>query len=487
MNNQIKFGLLGGGMLMGLVIGFCARADGVFSILQNAVGVAEETAKADEADAAVHENLELSEETCKSMGLKLRRLKASNYVQSISVPAMIVEKPGHSGRTIPSRVHGVVTRVHCVTGQLVHAGDDLFEITLTGDALVVAQTSLLTTIQELENERKELARVSKLVEEGSIIGSQKIPIEYEVRRLENVQDLRHQELLVRGLTDAQVQKVIESKKLISKFTVKVPLSSGSSTSGSSNSGNGQATFDSDDSVGPKEDQYTIESIDVHPGQSISPGDRLAHLAWHNELYIKGFAFERDLRHVADLKDLQSQVSLEIGETGNQKVVDGFDVHFIDNHVDPGTGAFHFYLELKNTPLSVSTDNDDRVFKSWTYRPGQRLHVRLPVEEFSKQFVLPVAAIVKDGAETYVYRRLKRHHVDEPGETAGEHNHVHLDEFQRVTVKVLHRDAQKVVIADNGELKQGDLIAQNRAYQLYAAQQAQAGKGGGGHSHAGHSH
>ena len=506
MNSKTKLGLfVAGGALIGIVIGISFRADGIFSILRQAVGVTEEVAQADDAkDGEAHENLELAEETWKSMGLKLQRLKTSDYVQTISVPAMIVEKPGHSGRTIPARVHGVVTNVYGVTGQLVTAGTPLFDITLTGDALVVAQTSLLSTIQELDNQRKELARVTKLVKAGSVIGSQRVPLEYEVQRLESLRDLRHQELLVRGLTNTQAEQVIASKKLISKFTVRVPYASSPSDLGVASiedvfnqlgsiqdlsverelaedvAANGVL-----DPITEASQSYTIESIDVHPGQSISPGVRLAHLAWHDALYIKGFAFERDLRHVTNLKKLNWQVSLEIGETGNQKIVPGFDVHFIDNHVDPGTGAFHFYLDLPNSLLSDFTDKSDRVFRSWTYRPGQRLHVRLPIKEFTKQLVLPISAIVKDGAETYVFRRLKRHHLHAAGEDHSDH--AHMDEFQRVTVNVLHRDSQQVVVASNGDLQPGDLVAQNRAYQLYAAQQSQAGQGKAGHSHAGHSH
>jgi hypothetical protein len=483
MNTKLKFGLIaGGGIVLGLVVGICVRADGIFAILKQAVGVTETDEKQEDKGESTG-NLELAEETQKSMGLKLKRLRTSSYTQAISVPAMIVEKPGHSGRTIPSRVHGVVTAVHCVTGQLVHAGDHLFDVKLTGDAVVAAQTNLLNTIQELANEQQELARVTKLVEEGTLIGQRKVPLQYEVRRLQNLKDLRHQELLVRGLTNDQVEKVIEKKTLISEFEIRVP---------------GATLPDANEPANNSEDQpkslddlqsFTVETIDVHPGQSISPGTRLAHLAWHDSLYIKGFAFERDLDHVTNLNKRQWQASLEIGETGHQTVVDGFDVHFIDNHVDPSTGAFHFYMELKNDILSESTDKSGRVFRSWTYRPGQRLHVRLPIKKYTDQLVLPVSAIARDGVESYAFRRLKRHHLHAPGENEDEGSHAHLDEFERVSVAVLYRDSQDVVVSKEGELKVGDLVAMNLAYQLYAAQQSQAGQGHAGHSHGpgGHSH
>jgi membrane fusion protein, heavy metal efflux system len=492
MNNKIKIGsFVGGGVILGIVIGFCFRADGVFAILKQAVGVSEADAETDENKAESHTNLELAEETQKSMGLKLKRLKTSSYTQAIAVPAMIVEKPGHSGRTIPSRVHGVVTTVHCVTGQLVKAGDRLFDVKLTGDALVAAQTNLLNTIQELANEQQELERVTKLVEAGTVIGQMKVPLQYEVRRLTSLLDVRRQELLVRGLTNEQAELVTKDKKLISEFTIRVPNVENPNELMATNAAD-DTSKDSDDppEITDSELQaFTVESIDVHPGQSISPGDRLAHLARHDALYIKGFAFERDLSHVTSLREKNWQASLEIGETGHQKVVEGFDVHFIDNHVDPSTGAFHFYLELKNSILSESKDSSNRVFRSWTYRPGQRLHIRLPIQEFTDQLVLPISAIARDGAESYVFRRLKRHHLHAAGENEDEGSHAHLDEYQRVSVAVLYRDSQNVVVSKTGDLKVGDLVAMNLAHQLYAAQQSQTGQGHAGHDHGpgGHSH
>jgi hypothetical protein len=61
----------------------------------------------------------------------------------------------------------------------------------------------------------------------------------------------------------------------------------------------------------------------------------------------------------------------------------------------------------------------------------------------------------------------------------------VDEFEQVPVRILHQDTRVAVIAADGEVHPGDIIALNNAYQLQLT--LTSSKGGGGHSHHGHSH
>src|SRR5690606_516337 len=106
-------------------------------------------------------------------------------------------------------------------------------------------------------------------------------------------------------------EIITNRELIRTMTVVVPDLA---------QGRDAAADDRLTSVGdsPAEDQdlweYTVESITVHPGESVSAEQSLARLARHSQLYVRGHAFERDVPIVAAVKDDQT-VSVEFGGGG----------------------------------------------------------------------------------------------------------------------------------------------------------------------------
>jgi hypothetical protein len=95
-----------------------------------------------------------------------------------------------------------------------------------------------------------------------------------------------------------------------------------------------------------------------------------------------------------------------------------------------------------------------------------MELRVPVEHWEDRIVLPVGAIVQEGAEAYVYRQ------------DGDH-------FDRVPVHVEYRDQASVVIGRDGSLFPGDVVAARGAYQMHLALKNKTG--GGIDPHAGHSH
>jgi hypothetical protein len=50
------------------------------------------------------------------------------------------------------------------------------------------------------------------------------------------------------------------------------------------------------------------------------------------------------------------------------------------------------------------------------------------------------------------------------------------------VHLLHKDSNHAVLADDGQLRLGDEVALNRAYQLHLAMKMQSGEGGHHHHH-----
>jgi multidrug efflux pump subunit AcrA (membrane-fusion protein) len=205
---------------------------------------------------------------------------------------------------------------------------------------------------------------------------------------------------------------------------------------------------------------------VEQGQQVNAGDPLCTLADHSELYIEGTAFEQDAKSLNRAVENGAQVTAVIEASGEgSEVISGLEILYVANQVDRESRGLHFYVRLPNE-LVRSTESKGRRFINWRFKPGQRLKLRVPVETWTGQIVLPARAVVQDGAETYVFQRF------------GDH-------FDRRSVRVVHGDPLSVVIAQDGALKPGDLVAASGAQQLHLALK---NKGGGAiDPHAGHSH
>ena len=106
--------------------------------------------------------LELTSQARANLGLTseyLRPVELTTYQRTISIPAVIVPKPGRTRIVVSSPLNGIVTHVHAVTGEAVMPGDLLFEVRLTYEDLVETQTKYLGSISELEVENREVARL----------------------------------------------------------------------------------------------------------------------------------------------------------------------------------------------------------------------------------------------------------------------------------------------------------------------------------------
>jgi hypothetical protein len=93
---------------------------------------------------------------------------------------------------------------------------------------------------------------------------------------------------------------------------------------------------------------------------------------------------------------------------------------------------------------------------------------MPVEEFPDALALPPDAVVREGAETYVFRQ-------------------NGDFFERRPVHVRYEDQTGVVLEDDGSVGAGQFVVRRGTAALNRAFKAQAAGGEGGHGHEGHSH
>ena len=429
------------------------------------------------------DHVALTKQAFENLKLRLALPTRGTYWKSTLVPAKVVEIPGRSDLTTSTPVAGVIESVNVVPGETVSLREPLFEIRLTDEALLAAQAKYLETLTQEEVAKQEIQRLAPLIDSGAVPGSQKRALEYEVKQLEAKQTTTLQELRGRGMPESQIDELRRKRTLASTLSIFAPQ------------------FVSETRVerdGPS--GYSIENLLVHPGKSVSRGGSLCTIAYHQKLYIEGTAFEVDLpvlQRIADEEwkiDAETTVNSHGHHQGHSHAAPlKLNLLRIDNHVDEATQTVRFFLELPNEVTQTLTE-DGRQFEQWKFRPGQRLHLRLPVERWENQITLPADAVVIDGPNAFVFAE---HHHDEEqeptGAVAGEVAEIHevdpehdvFMELEPVPVHLLHRDNKTVVIADDGQLHDGERIAFNAAYKLYLALKMQAGGGGGHHHHHDH--
>jgi multidrug efflux pump subunit AcrA (membrane-fusion protein) len=252
-----------------------------------------------------------------------------------------------------------------------------------------------------------------------------------------------------GMSDDQVAEIRKSRQLLKSLTIRAP----------------EHAHDSGNCGG--DHLFHVHSIAVSKGEQVDAGQELCVLADHCELLVEGRAFEDDaarLRQAAK-ENWDVAATLLVGDGGKEKI-DGLKLLYLADKIDPESRAFHCYLRLPNQIELDKKSPTGHRFLEWRYKPGQRLELRVPVEHWTKRIVLPVDAVVEEGAEIYVYRQ-------------------NGDNFERVPVHAEYRDRKNVVVANDGSLFPGDVVAGAGAYQIHLALKNKSG--GAVDPHAGHTH
>ncbi|HUQ70464.1 MAG TPA: efflux RND transporter periplasmic adaptor subunit [Planctomycetaceae bacterium] len=426
-----------------------------------------------EGEGSDQNSVPLSDQARTNLGLKLGPVEFSDYTKNLLIPGVVVEQPGHSERRITTSLAGVVVKVHAFPGQAVKPGDPLLDIQPTGELLTNAQAELLKSLQDIELVDLELKRLAPLVENGSIPARNKLEKEYERKRLDSQKLVQIQELLVRGLTPYQITEMVEHKTLLREFTIRVP-GGPPKPPPKDDVHNHPSIVPTGLTPAPErlesiaaDTVYTVEKIDIFPGKLVEPGDELCDLGLHTELYLEGHAFERDGRLVAlAVQQQRLLTALFEGESEAPDLREGLQIRYVENSLDAATRTLRFFVPLKNEVVRDAEADNGVIYRSWRFKPGQKVRLLLPVQKLTDQIVLPAEAVVSEGPDVYVFRA--------NGEL-----------LERVPVVIEHRDPRNVVIRNDGNVFLGDEIAMNQAYQINLALKKQ--QGSGIDPHAGHNH
>lgn len=435
------------------------------------------------------DHVDVSPAAARSLGLRVEPVHFGRYVKHLHIPAVVMEKPGQSGLNVTAPAQGVVRQIYCTPGQAIRPGDRLFTLQLTDEALESAQLIVLDTLTQITVAQRELERVIPLAESGAVIGRRKLELEYELKKLLSERSARLQELRLRGLSQSQIERMIEQRELVAQIDVHLEVAAPQNSQ--ANSSNASA-YDDLDLI------FTVEQLDVFPGRAVRKGEELCHISNHRELFLRGEAFAPDVAALHRLRQQDWTVTAFFGDDLHRQKLDGLTITYVDNHVDRQTQTFPFYLAVANEIVAENRDSAGRLFPSWKFKPGQQAHLLIPVDEWSDQWVLPREAVVRSGVESFVFRlenaaeladwqQLETSLAAGPPDPATQEllqqrlNELTDLEFEPVAVAVIHQDRYQSVIAADGLLHPGQLIAMNQAYQLLLAWKLQQA-GGGGHHH-----
>lgn len=431
------------------VLDLLGPADGAAASAGEPVELEEHAGHAPGAESAAT-SIELSPQAQRNIDLNAVAVEMRPLERTITVPAIVVERPGRTELAVSAPMTGIVTKVHALSGSAVAPGEPLFELRLTHEDLVDKQSQLLRDLEQLDVVKLEIARLDEVTRSGAVAGKTLLERQYDAQRLEAEIRADREALLLHGLSEEQIEGIAKSRRLLGTLTIEVP-----------------PTPDGGEGDHPHDEFFQVTSVAVRPGDHVEVGTLLAILSDHCELYIEGKAFENDapslIQAAQEGRAVSALFDAESAKHGSQT---GLKILYVNDQVERDSRALKFYVLLPNTLVRDEQAADGRRFVSWRYRPGQRVELLIPVERWSESLVVPLAAVIDEGAETYVYRQKG-------------------NRFDRVTVHVQYRDRQFVALEADGALFPGDRIAARGAYQIHLALKNKSG--GGPDPHAGHHH
>ncbi len=441
--------------------------------------------------------VEVKEPTMLNMDLQIGKFEVRDYRQNIRIPAKVVERIPQNRRSVTAPISGRIRKAFIAEGQAVQPGEKLFDFLITDESLSQSQVGLLGVISDIDLNQKSLDRIKPLAKSGVVKRSRVLDIELEIDKLTQKRDALKQELSLRGMDENKIRELIENKSLMQTMTVFAPELDVQSEPETVNTASEipQLNLNSIPHFGPtfrlenggsfkqastqnkskNEIYFTVESIAALEGSNQKLGAKLCELTYHCNMLIEGMAYESDIEKISQANDKDWRFEAHFGEGDNAIMRSELKLFQIDNHVDNQSQTYPIFVELENEIISQTTDDKGRKYVNWQFKPGQRAHLEFPIEIWEKQVVVPLAALAREGLETFVFLKISHTHEAADGTV--------IHEFQKVPVKVLHTDKHFAVLKKNIKLDVYEEYALDQAYKLNLALKQSAGEGGGhGHEH-----
>jgi membrane fusion protein, heavy metal efflux system len=360
----------------------------------------------------------------KNLGLTAKPVQTRTFWKTIAVPGMVVDRPGYSDREVVAPAIGTIGQLLHVPGDTVRPGDQLFTLKLASESLQQTQSELFKTSKDIQLAQ---ARRDRLAAAGDAIPQVRvIEVDNEISRLHVAAQGYRQELLNRGLSDKEIDGVADGK-LLSEITITVPERGFSPPNG------GTALAITSTSAENEQLAYELQELKVELGEQVQAGQTLCRLSSHQLLAIEGRAFRDETTLLERSVQRRWPVDVDFQEeagTDWPPIEQNFTIHYLANTIDPVTRTFAFLMPLENQFKTVEHADGTQIL--WRFRPGQKVLLRVRVEELDDVFVLPADAVVLESADAFVFTQ-------------------NVNTFERKSVHVLYRDRDEVVLANDGSL------------------------------------
>lgn len=407
--------------------------------------------------------LEISAQARKNLGVQSKPARPQEYWRSVLIPGEIADRPGISDRGVTSPAVGVVTEIHAFPGDTIGPGESLFTLRLFSEYLQSTQTQLFKARQETAIIQAEIDRLSDVVSSGAVSQSKMIALRSDMSRENTLIQSARQELLTRGLRPEQVSQ-IEAGSFVSMINIVAPpvMPNSSSPQGVAPNGVGpNGVSQTSLLAGTRLESsfsYEVQELAVELGQQVQAGQLLAKLSNHQALYVIGHAFKREAPYLEQAAQERRAIDIEFAEDVSGRwpeLNQRFEIRHLSNSIDTESRTFDFFIPLENQ--SRPYEKQGKTFLVWRFRPGQRARLHVPVEKYDNVFVVPSAAVVREGPEAYVFQQ-------------------NGDLFKQLPVHVLYENRQIVVFANDGTVRPGTYLAQSAAASLNRVLKAQTASG-----------
>ncbi len=402
--------------------------------------------------------LEISPQARKNLSLVSKPAQPQEYWRTVLIPGEITDRPGLSDRGVISPAVGIVTAIHAFPGDTIRPGEAVFSLRLFSEYLQSTQTQLFKATQETAIVNAEIGRLSGLTQSGAVSRSRIIELESELKRQNALIQSSRQDLLTRGLTPQQIEQVAQGNFVTTVEVTAPPLTSPpvDVTDYGFTPAQPVSLVTGDEAANGF--AYEVQDLSVELGQQVQAGQLLAQLSNHQSLYVVGHAFKREAPFLEQAAQERWPINIEFAEDAKvnwPQLEQTFTIRHLSNAIDVESRTFDFFIPLTNQ--SRTYEQLDQTFLVWRFRPGQRTRLHVPIERYENVFVLPAAAVVREGPEAYVFRQ-------------------NGDLFKQLPVHILHEDRLSVVIANDGSIAAGSYLAQNAAASLNRVLKAQTASG-----------
>ena len=386
-------------------------------------------------------SVHLSEEAVRGLDLQTAEARLEDYPKVIEVPGVMIDAPGRA-RAVSFPAAGVVAKVHATPGEAVRPGDPLFTVQLASEFVQNAQTELARSAKDLAAAIVRRDQTAMLFAAGTKTRIDLTEDENRVRGLTTQVEGHRRQLALFGLNAEQVKRA-EAGDSVTEVVIAVPPANAP----------GPATGD------PTPFAFEVESIAVAQGQGVTAGQLLARLADYRELLIEGQAFESEAGLVADATGGASPVGVDFLEAALKTPAN--ETKLVIRSVgktDPATRTFAFYAALTNEAKPY--ERGGKTYLAWRYRPGRQVRLRVPTGTIPKVIVLPAGAVVREGADAFVFRQ-------------------NGDAFDRKAVVIVAEDRLNVAIMPGNGIEAGVSVLRNNAAAVNRALKAAQARGMGG--------